>query len=62
MENGEIKTFNIGIDIFYKDKNILPLLNKGLSKKVFVSDNKWIEIKSLINDTFTTYSSFFETI
>ena len=62
VENGEIKTFNIGIDIFYKDKNVLPLLNKGLSKKIFVSDNKWIEIKSLINDTFTTYSSFFETI
>ena len=63
VDGGEVKMFNIDMDFFYKkeDKNIMSLMKVGLSKKVFVGDNEWIEMKSLINDSLTTYSSFFET-
>ena len=64
VDGGEVKMFNIDMDFFYKkeDKNIMSLMKVGLSKKVFVGDNEWVEMKSLINDSLTTYSSFFETI
>ena len=61
-DNGgaEIKQFILDIDLFYDDMNTIKCFGENLSKKIIVSENEWIEIKSQLNRTYTRFLPFFE--